>query len=451
MMANKEVIFQPFPKQEELITAAISGKYSVIGFGGGIRGGKTFASLWALVLLARIYPYSRWVVVRKTLTILRDTTIKSYHGMGIGAFQENYNQQTQTITFTNGSEIVFFGENFEDDKELNRWKGLECNGFLLEEGNELQEASFYKAVERAGSHIPKHKGKALKKPPPLIMVTCNPSQGWVKKLLYNPWRDNTLHEDWLFIPALVTDNPAMANDEKYMQALKRMPKMYYDVYVLGDWDMVANERPWLHAFIEAEHVRPVPFMKKQPVYLAFDFNADPVTCTAWQMSPIMGGTGAFLHGIREFGGKMKIDELCVQIRAAFPYSVLYVCGDRSGQSQDVGRHQTLYQMIQGFLKLSDKQMVLNTHNLEHADSRMLCNSIFEYYPILIDPCMKNLIADCRKAETDPNSKHGNVLRKDRGEFKMDYFDSMRYLFQTFYLNYMKEEHLHDVWELAHNL
>lgn len=446
-----EVIFKPYPKQEELITAAISGKYRVVGFGGGIRGGKTFGALWALVILARIYPNSRWVVVRKTLKILKETSIKSYQGMGITYFQQSYNQESCTATFANGSEIIFFGENYEDDKELNRWKGLECNGFLFEEGNECRVETFWKAIERAGTHIPKLRGKELKKPPPLVMLTCNPSQGWVKELLYNPWRDKTLRPDWLFIPALITDNPSMANDTAYMESLKMMPRAYYEVFVKGDWDYVYNDRPWLYSYIDAIHVQSVPFLKQKPVYLSFDFNADPVSCTAWQMSDNMGGIGSFLHGIREFGGKIKIDDLCMQIKTAFPYSTLFVTGDRSGQNQDVGRNQTLYQMIQQYLSLSNRQMNLNTHNIEHADSRLLSNVIFEHYNILLDPSMVNLIADCRKATTDPNNKLGHVLLKDRGEYKMDYFDSMRYLFQTYYLEYMKETHLKDIRHLAHNM
>ncbi|GIV35326.1 MAG: hypothetical protein KatS3mg031_2861 [Chitinophagales bacterium] len=40
------MIIKPFATQEKFIKAALSGKYSVIYFGGAIRGGKTFAGLY---------------------------------------------------------------------------------------------------------------------------------------------------------------------------------------------------------------------------------------------------------------------------------------------------------------------------------------------------------------------------------------------------------------------
>lgn len=214
----------------------------------------------------------------------------------------------------------------------------------------------------------------------------------------------------------------------------------------GAWGVIENGNPWLYAFRDLHekcpHLRKLPFMASEPIYLTFDINADPLSCTAWQRSRLVAGEGSFLHAIKEFGGKIKVDDICAHIMTTFPNSIFYVTGDRSGQNQDVGRNQTIYQMIQSYMGLSNKQMNLNTANLEHQDSRLLCNTIFEHYPIYIDPegC-PNLVADMRKATVDMDSTKGNQLLKDRGEFKMDYFDGMRYLFQTYYLQYIRDTYL----------
>ena len=51
-----EVLFEPFEKQQEFLEAVFSKKYSVIMYGGAIKGGKTFAGMGALILLCKLYP-----------------------------------------------------------------------------------------------------------------------------------------------------------------------------------------------------------------------------------------------------------------------------------------------------------------------------------------------------------------------------------------------------------
>lgn len=239
-----------------------------------------------------------------------------------------------------------------------------------------------------------------------------------------------------------TDNHFI-DQEKYYQQLRLASggnQMLLESIANGAWGVVENNNPWLHAFRE-ENIRILPLMERYPIYLTFDINADPLSCTAWQMSERKGGVGSFLHAINEFGGKIKVEDICQQIKATYPASIFYVTGDRSGQNQDVGRNQTIYQIVQSLLNLSDRQMNLNTSNLEHSDSRLLCNSVFTHYPVFIDPNCKNLITDCRKATCDPDSIKPSQLLKDRGNYKMDYFDGMRYLFQTYFNKYIKENYL----------
>jgi len=441
-MPETQVLFDAFPKQQEFIAAAFDKTSKYILYGGGIRSGKTFCGLGTLILLCKVYPHTRWAIVRDSLPTLKRNTIPSFNKIVPSNFVKSYNQDTQVVTFKNGSQILFFAENYHDDKELNRWKGLEVNGFLLEEANELQEISFYKAIERAGSHIPPI---GFTKPKPVVLLTCNPSWTWVKTLFYDKHRDGTIQEPYKYIPALITDNPYITADEEYMSSLENLPHIQYQIFVKGNWDINLNEYPWLYAFKDAHepdtHIAEVPFLPTFPIYITFDINADPLSCTVWQMSPAKGQRGSFLHCINEFGGHIKVEDICNQIKATYPNSIMYVTGDRSGQNEDVGRNQTVYQIIQSLLQLSDKQMNLNTHNLEHADSRILCNIMFAQYPVLIHPKCTNLIADCRKATVDQKSIKGSQLLKDRGTYKMDYFDGMRYLLQTYFNKYVKEKYL----------
>lgn len=214
-----------------------------------------------------------------------------------------------------------------------------------------------------------------------------------------------------------------------------------DVSVYGKWGMEKNDNPWLYAFSDKQ-VKPLTFLPSYPVYISFDFNADPVSCVCVQMSPNKGGNESFIHFIKEFGGHVKIDDICSQIKTFFPSSIIYITGDRSGKNEDIGRNQTLYQIIQSLLGLSDAQMNLNDSNIYHADSRTLCNTMLYNYPnIYFDPSCVNLISDCRKATVDEKKEAPSHLKKDREQYKMDYFDAMRYHFQTYWLIYCKDTYL----------
>ena len=160
---------------------AINGEYRVIVFGGGIRGGKTYWLLLTLANLALTYAGSRWVIIRKSLPDLKRTTFPSFTGLlsdGLDQKIKSWNRDTNVVTFNNGSELIFMAESYDDDKELNRFRGLEVNGAGLDEVNELQEPTFYKVQERIGSW-----NKAQGKPPIVCLATCNPSNNWVKTII----------------------------------------------------------------------------------------------------------------------------------------------------------------------------------------------------------------------------------------------------------------------------
>ena len=267
-----QVLFAPSPKQEEFMQAAFSGNYTFLLFGGAIRGGKTFCTLGTLLLLCKMYPGSRWAIVRDTLTTIKRNVVPSFIKICPDSFLKSYNQDLQVITLVNGSEILLFAENYDEDKLLLRWRGLEVNGFVLEEANELQEASFYKAIERAGTFIPLEGNK----PKPLIMLTCNPSAGWVKELFYDRWKNGTLPDGWMYLPSKITDNPFIADDADYMASLRQMPRYEYEVYVNGNWDLqVKTGGEFYKAFDLDQHVAACTYDPALPLHLSFDDNVVP--------------------------------------------------------------------------------------------------------------------------------------------------------------------------------
>lgn len=215
----------------------------------------------------------------------------------------------------------------------------------------------------------------------------------------------------------------------------------------GDWGVLLNKDPWLYAFDKEKHVaNTVPFLANYPVYVFIDVNNEPFEASLWQISPNKGERSSFIHCIDEFSGKYKALELGQQIKAKYPTSILYLGGDRSGQNEDVGRNQTVYQILGGAMGLSEKQLLLNTHNLEHSDSRLLCNAMFANYPNIKISAQKcpNLIRQIQIAKVDEKSSTPSKLLKDRGIYKLDCFDSARYFFQTLFNDFAKNTYFRAV-------
>ena len=249
---------EPFPKQEDFITAALSGDFTRLLYGGGIRGGKTFCLLTTLYILCKVFPGSRWAVVRKDLPRIKRNILPSFEKTAPRPFFGRVNRSDFEVTAQNGSKVIFFPENIEQDKDLDRWKGLEVNGFILEEANELSEAAYHKAVERSGSwNVP----RGAEQPPPLILMSCNPAHNWVKRLFYDPWKKGGIAAPYYFQPATIFDNPH--NDSAYVESVMEMKESapaQYERFVMGDWSLADDPQQlipyeWVERALKTPHKR----------------------------------------------------------------------------------------------------------------------------------------------------------------------------------------------------
>lgn len=217
--------------QAEFFKALRSEKFLYMLYGGAVQSGKTSIALTSLILLCRIFPQSRWAVVRKDGPSLTRNTIPSFNLLRPAGFIAAPNGKG-VAKCSNGSEIIFFPESLDRDPDYDRWKGLMVNGFVLEEANELDERTFTKAIERAGSW--KCQGK--RQPAPYILLTCNPARNWVMTRFYLPWKKQQLKPPYYFQRALPADNPHLSLT--YREGLKNLPPDAYKRFVQGDWDVL---------------------------------------------------------------------------------------------------------------------------------------------------------------------------------------------------------------------
>ncbi len=394
---------------------------------GGTAAGKSFSAAQKEVLIANGRPI-KTLVIRKVGNTLRDSVIPSFRNrIAEMELEEHftYNKTDRILSHKKtGAEIVFRG--LDDPDKLKSFEGL--TRILVEEAAELEFEDFLELNRRARGMDDIQ-----------ITLTFNPihEEHWIKKHFFD--RENP---DACIIHSTYKDNPYLTDeDREQIEQLRLYDNNQYRVYALGEWGVLTNDSPWLFAFDKERHTKDkLPLLPGYPIHLSFDFNRDPLTCIAVQMSPHKGARDSFIHIIKEFAGQYTLEELCRQITATFAGHILYVTGDASGSRGDITMERpdsTYYRMIQGYLNLAPKQLHLFNRNLPHHDSRLLVNTLFANYPKLLisnEGC-PGLLNDCQIARTDNESPRPGTLRKDRGIYKMDLFDCLRYFLQCYFNDY----------------
>lgn len=401
-------------------------KRFVINYG-GTAAGKSFSAAQKEIICAALGSI-KTLVIRKVGNTLRDSVIPSFRNrieeLGY-AEQYTYNKTDRTLTCKEtGSQIVFRG--LDDPDKLKSFEGL--TRILVEEAAELDFEDFLELNRRA-------RGKQDIQ----ITLTFNPvdEEHWLKKHFFD--RE---HADATIIHSTYKDNNHLTEqDREQIEQLRLYDNNQYRIYALGEWGIKHNTLPWLHSFDKERHIaESLPVLAGFPIYLSFDFNRNPLTCIAIQMSNNRGGRDSFVHFVKEFSGTYTLEEICRHILITFQGHTIFVTGDASGRRGDLSmedRNGSYYTLIQNYLNLSRGQMHVFSSNMRHSDSWQLINTLFTSYPRiqLSRQACPLLINDCTIARIDEDSDLHGTLRKDRNLFKMDLFDAMRYFFQRYFSDY----------------
>lgn len=435
-----DVDFSKNKTQSEFLNTvleACEGKneYRLIMISGSIRSGKTFATLASLTILCALYPNSKWMVYRKDFPSLMDTTIPSMEKILYGLPQWKWHRSPSNfhVEYKNGSKIFFTGENIQQDPELNAILGLEFNGCVLEQAEELSDVLFKKIQSRMGSHyIPRM-------PKPIMILTSNPTQNWVKDVFYTPWRNHELKAPLFFINALAKDNPFITEDQwKLWDNLDEHTKRQF---IEADWtDMRSKDDLWAYAFDRKKHIPTFydPLIwngdKNNYLFLSFDFNKNPITCLVVQN---YNDTIHILEQIKL--PNSDIYRLCDTIKVKYPGYMYIVTGDASGHNASamVADNMNYYKIIMKELPIGPAQLKIpHTSNPHLKDNQVLVNSMLARANIKIHAeNAKALIYDFENVRMNPD---GTILKKDRtnASQQADCLDCFRYYINTFHKNFV---------------
>lgn len=412
---REPIDFSRNPKQGAYfgeVMRSVSGSSGVrfFAYGGAVRGGKTFVTLFSLIMLARKFPGSRWHVVRRDLPALRQTTIPSFEKIAPPSVRIHRDPGNYHAEFPNGSKIFFKAESKTQDPELRDWLGLETNGIFIEQAEEISEAMWNRAKERTGSWYIKPM------PPGLIFLTFNPCDGWVRKTFYEPHTRQNLAPPYYYMNALPRDNAFVTDDQ--WATWRTMDDISYKMFIEGDWDAKRTDNAFYWAFSRARHVGPVAFDPALPVHLSFDQNVLPYnTLTCWQVRYAPDGT-ATLQQFDEFCLTYPgndTEAVCGAFLAKYGAMVkqAYLYGDASGHKRDTRGRETDYSIAKRALRQmlnnsSDRTLRSNPDVLQRRE--WLNNVLSEKYPIRLiigDNCA-NTLNDLQMTQTDAN---GHKLKK----------------------------------------
>jgi len=223
------------PKQKECLDSlGLDSTAEVVLFGGAAGGAKSFTGCAWQIMRRLKYPGTRGLIGRSKLDTLKKTTLKTFFEVaGLFGLVANkhyqFNAQSNVITFSNGSEIILKDLfSYPSDPSFDSLGSLEITDSFLDECSQISK----KAVDIVRSRI---RFKLTQyNLSPKILLTCNPSKGWLYNEFFAPFRAGQLPEHLVFIQSRVTDNPHLP--PTYADTLARLPEVDRKRLLEGDWD-----------------------------------------------------------------------------------------------------------------------------------------------------------------------------------------------------------------------
>ena len=227
--------FKPLTRQSEALKfLSVDSDVETILYGGAAGGGKTMLGCMWQILRRLKYPGTRSLIGRAKLDTLKKTTMATFfqvaHEIGLKAGEDFiYNQQSHIIKFSNGSEIILADLFlYPSDPMMTDLGGLEITDAFIDEATEITEKAYSIVSSRIRYKLNEF---GLK---PKILLTCNPSKGWIYNQFYLPYKNQNLPQHLAFIQALPGDNIHLP--DSYVTSLTRLPEADRKRLLEGDWE-----------------------------------------------------------------------------------------------------------------------------------------------------------------------------------------------------------------------
>lgn len=270
---TKELLFEPAnPIQRDFITH----EQREGMFDGGIGNGKTTGGLMRLLILAREFPKSRWVIARQVYKDLMNTTRPTFSKV----CPENWikREVKESMTLFNDSEILWLHLDDISDSFL---RGLEINGAFISQAEEVAPEMWEFLDSRIGRwNMPEWDCHC----PPHIWGDCNPNgHDWIY-FRFHPEAVGYLHPDRAYffgetsinLPILEKNNPG------YYAALMKKPETWKRRWVYGSREIFEGQihpdfKREIHVY-NADEFDPYERLDIKCAWGWFDYGLSAPTC-----------------------------------------------------------------------------------------------------------------------------------------------------------------------------
>ncbi len=268
-LRNLVLYGRPNPRQREFFLS----RARHTAYGGARGGGKSWAMRRKLVLLAMTYPDLNILLLRRTLPELRENHLIPLR-RELNGFAK-YSATERVFDFPNGSRIKLGYCDTAGD--VYQYQGQEYAVIGMEEATHFTEEQqqFLTTCNRT----------ARTGFTPRMYYTCNPGNvghAWVKRLFIDrDYRDGEQAEDYVFIPAKLTDNKVLLNaDPGYVRQLMALPEDLRRAHLDGDWDVHAGQ--FFREFSRERHViEPFEIPSYYKRFRSMDWGYNDPCCVLW--------------------------------------------------------------------------------------------------------------------------------------------------------------------------
>ena len=235
-------------------------------YGGQAGSAKSSGICYAVLILAKKYPGYRCAICRKTSPALRLTTFEemkqTLNREGLikreprqsSGYDYELDNMAFEIRFVNGSKIHFMSLDLRGDEDLQRLGSTNLDDVYIDEAGEIA----FEAYQIAKSRIGRGPASIMYKRPGKIIMSCNPSQNFLREYFYDPYERQGKGEfqKWkigktvnhegkeidayrCFLRATCYDNPFLP--ASYIENLKSLEPKQRKRLFEGDWDYADDD------------------------------------------------------------------------------------------------------------------------------------------------------------------------------------------------------------------
>ncbi len=209
-------LYKPHPRQVLAHTA--TERYKL--YGGAFGGGKTVWLVNEAIQLSLDYPGNVGYLCRHELPAFRRSVLLELEKYLVPEILEQHHQTENYFKFKNGSKI-FYGGLGDDKAGLARLSSMTLGWAGIDQAEETTETHFNMLAGRLRLNLPKIHYH--------MIMTCNPSPGWLKQKFIEQKLP-----DHIFIRSLPRDNPFLPSD--YESSLRKIyPPEWVRAMLEGDW------------------------------------------------------------------------------------------------------------------------------------------------------------------------------------------------------------------------